>query len=177
VPVTKSRVDLRKWNKLRADVAKFEGAKVNVGVLASKGGNAPHDGGKGITLIELAAVHEFGSPEANVPERSFLRRTFIEQAQPFGEVCAKVAKGIVLGRFAPPQALTIIGEWGVAAVRRTITEGDGVPPPNAESTKKAKGSSRPLVDTGQLLNAVAYDVVIVDRGHLAPPPDDRGHLK
>jgi hypothetical protein len=44
--------------------------------------------------------------------------------------------------------------------RKRITEGEGIPPPLAESTVKEKGSSRPLVDTGQLWRALLHDVVM-----------------
>jgi hypothetical protein len=42
-------------------------------------------------------------------------------------------------------------------VRKAIRDLDS--PPNAESTIKAKGSSNPLIDTGQMINSIRWEYV------------------
>ena len=55
--------------KLRASIThKVENSKALVGVFGSE-------------QALIAAVHEFGSPKKNIPERSFLRKTFDEQKE------------------------------------------------------------------------------------------------
>jgi hypothetical protein len=151
-------VDDRKWRELLKTIDDLAGANLKIGVLASKGGEAQHPKAK-ISIIELAAIHEFGSPAANIPERSFLRAP-MRNAKWLPELCAKLTKGVMIGRFTPERALAILGETSVAAIKKYITTGDGVPPPLQPETIARKGSSRPLVDTSRLLNSITYAVEV-----------------
>lgn len=162
------KVSKEVWEALGAQLKGMRGAHVKVGVLASKGGNARVEGAD-ITKIELAAIHEFGSPAANIPERSFIRATLEIYRAELVAFQSKLAKAIVLQRITPAQALKMLGEWAVAKIRARITEGDGIPPPLKPRTIARKGSSRPLVDTTRnLLGAISYEVV----GGDAPAPTE-----
>ena len=57
----KVRIHTNKWEELRERNAKAKGAQVRVGVFGSE----THEG-TDLTLVELAAIHEFGSPAANI---------------------------------------------------------------------------------------------------------------
>lgn len=140
---------------LEAVLAAVDALAVKVGILASKGGNADHDG---ITMLELAAIHEFGSPAAGIPERSFLRRTFTFKKIQLAELQAKLTIAIIRRKITPYAAMHILGQWGVAQVKRTITDDVHIPPPLKPATIAAKGSDRPLVDTGRLVGAISYEV-------------------
>ena len=150
------KINDRKWREVLGRVKRLDGAHVKVGVLSSKGGDADH--GEGITMVELAAIHEFGSPAAGIPQRSFIRRTLVD-APWLPQFTAKLARGVVELKVTETQALGILGEKAVLEIKRTITDGAGVPPPLAEATIAAKGSTRPLVDHGRLLGAISYSVV------------------
>jgi phage gpG-like protein len=154
-----SRKSSRKvWEELlRNAKSGLGGKRVKVGVLASHGGNDRHDDDP-ITMIELAAIHEFGAPAANIPERSFIRRTIEKNRSELVAMSAKLAQQILRGKLEPEAVLKILGEWAVAKVRAEITSGDGIPPPLKPATIARKGSSRPLVDTGRLLGAIAYEI-------------------
>jgi hypothetical protein len=157
--VTKNTKGLDALVKRVTPLSKYE---AHVGILASKGGTTAHVGaaskGQTITLLELAAIHEFGSPKANIPERSFIRSTFNNPAgqEELKRVYAKLAKAVMNGKMTAEKALELLGMQ--AMVKNTILSGEGVPPPNAISTIIAKGSSRPLVDTGQLVGSITYEV-------------------
>lgn len=129
---------------------------VKVGMIANSKGRELDEAGK-ITMVELAAIHEFGSPAAGVPERSFIRRTFKDYEAELATITTAIATQFVAGAFDLEKALNKIGAWGAGAIRRRVTK-DMIPPPNAPSTVKAKGSSRPLVDTGRMLNAISWKV-------------------
>lgn len=148
------RSDDSVWQKLRAKMRGLENAHVRVGIF----GTEAHDGH--FLMVELAAVHEFGSSRAGIPERSFIRRTFKEQEHAAATVIARVAKAIVTDKITVEHGLDILGTWGADQVKRTVTQGTGVPPPLAQSTIDRKGSTRPLVDTGRLINAVTHKVVL-----------------
>lgn len=156
----KPKLNDAKWKELRRKVIEMAaGSHVKVGVLADKGGDQTTDGG--ITLVELAAIHEYGSPAANIPERSFIRRTFdAEKARELAAMQGKLVGAIVEGKMSVPRALELLGQWAAAAVKKTITSGPHIPPPLKPATVAAKGSDRPLVDTGQLVNSITYKVEV-----------------
>lgn len=153
-----------RWKQLLKRVTPLGDYEVHVGVLASQGGNDLHkksldETNTKITLLELAAIHEFGSPSAGIPERSFIRRTFQE---PEGQkelkgVYEKLARTVITGRMDALRAMEILGMTMQGMVKRRILV-MLIPPPNAPSTVAAKGSSRPLVDTGQLVGAISYEI-------------------
>lgn len=152
-------VNDKPWRTLRANLKGVDGKALRVGVLASTGGMAQHSDRTHLSLIEIAAIHEFGSPAANVPERSFIRRTFLEKSDAFKVVIAKVAKALVQGKLDPQRALELLGVWASTEVRNTVALGPHIPPPLKEETVRRKGSDRPLVDTGRLLGAIQWEVV------------------
>lgn len=147
------KLEKRVWTKLRAKLKKLDGASVRVGVLASRGGNIEHT--DGITMTELAAIHEFGT--RNVPERSFIRKTTVEKRQEIAAITTKLAKAILADKTTHKKALDLLGLKVVGMVKGTIRE--GVEPALKPATIARKGSSKPLVDTGRLLNAIQHEVV------------------
>lgn len=145
------------WDRLLAHAHKLEHAHVKVGVLSSHGASEPHGDDASFTLVEIAACHEFGTD--TIPERSFIRSTFSQRVpDELVKMQAALAREVVTKGLDPEKALARLGAWGAAEVKKTITE-DDIPPPLAASTIAAKGSTKPLVDTGQLKNSISYEVV------------------
>lgn len=143
------------WDQLVAKIGQLGSMRVHVGVLQSKAGAHP----SGIDMVELAAIHEFGAPAAHIPARSFIRSTFmVRRVQALASTLTKLAGLIVNKGMANRTALSILGQWGAAECKNTITEID-ISPPLAQSTIDAKGSDKPLVDTGRLVDAISYEVV------------------
>lgn len=144
-------VDDTRFRALRSKLERqLGGTVVKVGVFG---------GGE---KAEIAATHEFGSRPGKVPrvpERSFLRRTFLNEKDRFQKTLTLAAKRVVEG-MPVTQALHAVGEMAAAAVKRTISTGPHIPPPLAASTiKRKKGKRRPLVDTGRnLLDAITFQV-------------------
>jgi len=68
----------------------------------------------------------------------------------------KPLKQIVNGTMKVETALGLVGEVMADAITQKIITLRT--PPNAPYTIKAKGSSNPLVDTGQLKNSITYEV-------------------
>jgi hypothetical protein len=156
----KSRVNLAAFRRLHARVKAAAAAKtkLKIGVLTGSG----TEPGSEITLVELAAIHEFGSPAAGIPERSFLRKTFQLQREEVKAMTEKLAKRFLEDKIELNDALGLLGQWLVARVRETITS-QLVTPRLSESeagrrTIKRKGSSVTLVDTGHLINAISYEI-------------------
>lgn len=105
--------------------------------------------GEEIGNVQLALIHEFGA--ARIPERSFERRTFDANLEDYVKMFAVGADDVMDGA-SPGAVVGKIGEKSVADTVETIRE--GIPPPNAASTVARKGSSTPLIDTGQLVQSI-----------------------
>lgn len=151
---TRTKYNDQVWRNLKKRLGRGS-PHVKVGVLAARGGAQQHE--SGISLIELAAIHEFGSPAAKIPERSFIRRTFNKNRE-LKKLTVHLARRIINERLTIRRALEQLGTWGAAEVKKTIASGAPIPPPLKPGTIRQKGSSRPLVDTGRLLNSIAHEV-------------------
>jgi hypothetical protein len=127
---------------------------VQVGVFASgKGGDTKKQDDK-LTVLEVAIFNEFG---LGVPERSFIRAYVDANEKRIKEMCRVLALQVLAGKISQEQALELLGLKLVGEIQQRIA--DGIPPPNAPSTIKAKGSSVPLIDTGQLRSSITHRVL------------------
>ena len=143
------KVNDRVWRGVLKRVSEMKRGTVRVGVMGDAGDE------NGVSLAEIAAFHEFGT--STIPERSFLRSTFYgHAAEGLRLMCEKLSKAIIEGKLDEPRALGLLGTWAVAEVKRTIRA--SIAPELAAATIAAKGSSLPLVDTGQLINSITYVV-------------------
>ena len=129
--------------------------RVVVGVLGSHA--ARSDGGE-IDNVGLAVVMEFGAPSVGVPERSFLRSTFDRLKNDWYHLAVRMLRGVAAEKLELHDGLALMGERMKADVKKAITTGAGIPPPNAPATIRGKGSSRPLVDSGRLVGSIDYEV-------------------
>ncbi|EGT79337.1 hypothetical protein [Haemophilus haemolyticus] len=130
-------------------INKIGKASVKVGVQADAGVHSE----SGENLIDIGIWNEYGT--AHIPSRPFIRQTFEDNqqavAQYLGRVVANVAKGGDL-----VQELSKLGQWYQDKQKKTLTSYPWTP--NAPSTRKRKKSSKPLVDTSQLVNSIRYKV-------------------
>lgn len=134
---------------LQEKMKKLGELEIRVGVL----GDSEHEGSE-LTNAELAAIHEFGAPRANIPERAHIRGTFDAKQSEWQALTAKLLKGVLVDRFTPEQALGILGERAVADMRAFVRA--GVPPPLKPATIRRKGSSTPLIDSGRYLQSFGW---------------------
>lgn len=143
-------------NAFVARLRALDGAKVRVGVLD----DAPKresDGASGpLSLLEVAAIHEFGAPAAGIPQRSFIRATADERRTDIGALQAALAEQVAAGKASPEQALELMGAKVASMVQAKINS--GIAPPLAPETVARKGSSQPLVSTGQLKSSITWKV-------------------
>jgi len=155
-------LDDRAWKNLLRKLEAADHTGVRVGVLMSGKGGDEHkdeDGkGSGANMVEIAAIHEYGAPKANIPERSFIRRTFIVKRRQYATMTSKLARGIIIKDWSVKYALELLGQWGASEVQKTITTGAHLRPKLKPATIAKKQSSRPLFDTGQLARSITYAV-------------------
>ena len=141
------------WQKLLGRLRGIDKSHVKVGVL----------GAAGSEVVAIAAVHEFGSKDGRIPERSFIRATFVQNESELAKNTGRLAKGIIDDKLTPERALGVLGTWGQAQVKKYISSNSVQPPTGAaQNAAKAKagGATTTLVDTGRLLGSISYEVVI-----------------
>ncbi len=113
-------------------------------------------GGDAISLVEIAAVHEFGSQDGRIPERSYMRSTFDARRDDYERGLRKALKSVVAGEADIDVELGRLGLVVSGDIQETIAT--LTDPPLAEYTIKKKGSSKPLIDTGRLKQSIDHEV-------------------
>lgn len=125
---------------------------VKVGILSGTGKHENSD----LTVAEIGFTHEFG--ELFFPERSFIRSTIQDKSREIKSVSSSEMKKILDGKSNTKKGLGILGAFTAGLIQEKFTVNDWQP--NSLSTQKKKGSSMPLIDTGQLRSSISYRVMI-----------------
>lgn len=142
----------RGWRRIEREVRRSRGKPhVQVGVF---GVEAAKDHG-GIPNVDVAAIHELGL-DPRIPERSSIRGTVDERRKRITTAIRKSADLTLQGLLSMHAALERVGLYVQGQIRQRIST--GIPPPNAPATVARKGSSTPLIDTGQLRASIDYEV-------------------
>jgi hypothetical protein len=126
----------------------YTGAKA--GYFANDRGKEPYDGENPPDLEDVALWNEFGTER--IPARPFLR-TAQNRATKRGEhiVQVRMEENSDVEQICKDLGLMLQDE-----IKNQITHGTFAP--NAPSTIKRKGSSHPLIDTGNLRQSVHWGV-------------------
>lgn len=160
----------RGWERIKK-LIETEAAKdsyVKVGYL--------DDGGKGsvprtpdLTLAQIGAIMEFGSEDKIIPARPHIRPTFDKKRDELAGDAARLLRMVLDGKMTVSRALGILGAKLATEIKKTVTTGPPIPPPNAPSTLKrkqaltrpgSKGSVRTLIDTGRLIVSIVWAVIV-----------------
>lgn len=137
----------------------LEDTEVVVGVIGE--GEKYED--SDITVLGVATIHEFGYSGVgkdgvfrNIPERSFIRASadaYREQVlDEFDDMIEKVLELQV----SPNTLFHAIGEYCVKVIQDYIKE--MTTPALSKFTIERKGSSKLLIDKGQLIGSITYEV-------------------
>lgn len=121
---------------------------VDVGVI----GAGKHSE-SGLTVATVAFQNEFG---VGVPERSFFRSALSENKKDIINLQAKLLKQVQSGEMSVQKALGLIGRFTADLITGKIVSLKS--PANKQSTINKKGSSNPLIDTGQLRDSITWEV-------------------
>ena len=132
--------------------AKLKSVQIVVGLPK---GTRSHDE-SGESLIEIGATHEFGSRTKGIPERSFIRSTINESVEEYKKVSQTQAVHFLEGKQSLDATVEKIGIWGQSKIKKKFRNNNWAP--NSRTTIALKGSSRPLIDTGQLLQSITWEV-------------------
>lgn len=130
----------------------LDSKKVAVGLFSNAGDD----------VLIKGIANEFGARAGKngsvvIPERSYIRSTYNKNYKKVSRRFTQIAKSISNGSYNVDRKLKLIGLEQEKKTKKTLT--DLKHPPNAPSTIKAKGSSNPLIDTGELRSKISSRVV------------------
>lgn len=112
--------------------------------------------GTNINQANLAAIHEFGVPGKNIPQRSFLTSAMMRNKRVCSLAMARQIKLIAIGKTSVKSGLGVVGFKVKGLVINQIENGTFVPLKPATIARKK--SSRPLIETGALKGSISYEV-------------------
>ena len=135
------------------NLQQFKDSVVKAGILA-KDGRENHS--EGITEFQIGMNHEFGVPEKNIPRRSFIRVPIENNIKEITKLIENNHKLVSENAMSAKVALDRIGIKAQNTIKESFRNNDWKPLKRA--TVKRKGSSRPLIDTGQLIGSISYIV-------------------
>lgn len=130
---------------------------IDVGVLEAEGakvheGGPEGDGTRPVTVLDVATWNEFGTGQ--IPERSFIRAWFDENLPGARELVRRLLESVAAGKRDLATVPEVLGTTFVAQIQKRMAA--GIPPANAPETIARKGSSTPLIDTGQLRSSITF---------------------
>lgn len=149
------------WLGILEQLGKAETAYVKVGFQFGSVTKSQRKGTRkkkpGLSMPEIAAQNEYGT--SRIPARPFMS-TAVDANRGTINGYIKKQYGLILdGKTTVNKALGLIGQLMTGLIQKRIRQ--IVYPPNAPSTIARKGSSKPLIDFGQMVQSVRY--VVVDR--------------
>ena len=138
----------KRLEKLLRKMAK--GPHVAVGVLQDEPVS------DGFSMLDLATVHEFGSKDGRIRQRSFIRSTCDAKQKHHLKLMEKLQAKYLSGKMSLKTALEVLG----SVVEKNIVQriNRGLKPRLKPGTVKRKKSSKPLIDTGRLKGSITHDV-------------------
>lgn len=113
-----------------------------------------------LTVADVATFNEFGT--SRIPQRSFIRAWFDESQDFIAKTLQSQMRLVLAGKLDAETAAERIALACEGSMKQRISR--GIPPPNAPATIARKGSSKPLIHTGQLRNAIRGRAVVGEAG-------------
>lgn len=152
------------WGHIKDNVKQLNNMVVTVGHHSNSGRTKDGD----MTLAELMAIHEYGSPKISLPATPIYKRTFEDRQKRVLVLQRKLMRAVLLGAMTAKEAGKMLGAYYEGELKNTFTRvvfknpnyGKRFSPNYTKRPSGAKvtASSRRLIDTGNIRNAIAYKV-------------------
>lgn len=147
------------WNEIQRELKKFSNSSILVGFQEGTKTRKEVKGQRkkegGLSIPEIAASNEFG--DGKIPPRPFMSTSFDENRARLMKVISSQIIRIETGQRKAQFALDVIGLSLVTMIQTKIDQ--IVTPPNSPLTIQLKGSSKPLIDFGQMRQSVRHKVI------------------
>lgn len=163
----KTKLVVKSPNAIPDIRARLQKAAITVGIHADVGSHRAEgeEDSSGTTVAMIYFWNEFGTEpnkEKNhpgIPERPTLRPTMRKERVKYQLIMGKIAANVMTKKagMGVKRQMGLLGTVAEGDLKKAIV--DLSAPPNAESTIARKGSSNPLIDTGQMLNSIRWAYV------------------
>lgn len=154
-----------KFPEMERAAAALNGRRVNVGVYGEQAWLAGiHEYGCKIKVTDKmrAYLHSQGlhlkasTEYITIPERAFLRNGYDQGKDEVIHTAESILCDVLAGHMSVDMFLGQVGQWMTDHIKDYAVELDG--PPNHPFTVSRKKSSNPLVDTGDMIGSITYEV-------------------
>lgn len=135
------------WKRIKRKMDFLDGKEIRAGVLPSAG-----NGKKGVPIAEYATYNEYGTEK--IPSRPFMA-TSADENKGWSTSVKNAVKGIIDGAEVISQMNTV-GEKMKTDIKKNI--GTYRFKPLKPATVKKKGHDIQLIDSGDLYDAIDYEV-------------------
>ncbi|PNV62217.1 hypothetical protein C0033_08880 [Clostridium sp. chh4-2] len=151
--------------KMEKAAAQLNGRRVNVGVFGEQAWLAGiHEYGCKIEVTDKmrAYLHSQGlhlkdsTKYITIPERAFLRNGYDQSKDGVVDNAEDILPSVLNGGMDTDAFLKMVGLILAAEIKDYAASLDS--PPNHPFTVSRKGSSNPLVDTGDMIGSITYEV-------------------
>jgi hypothetical protein len=158
-------------NDIFKELDKFRNMCVKAGIPEDTGSQK---GEGGVTVAEYATYNELGvmGKDGNwfIPPRSFVRGWADAKREQIAKTIEKLNGQVLDGKLKAEDAIRLLGEFGKSGIKSYVRNGSFAPnsdvtingsKPNKNGKKfiKGKGSSKPLIDTKRMVNAIEYQII------------------
>jgi hypothetical protein len=160
--------------------------RATVGIQGAQAAVDRGQHGEHINQATIATIHEYGSDDGHIPERSFIRSTLNQHQVKYFDLTGKLLANVILGRLDLRTALGRLGAKFASDIRATMRAGlkpalapftiekriakIGAGATTASGRSKARSRQakkraeiaagtatfKPLIDTGQLIGAIDW---------------------
>ena len=144
------RVIDKGFDSIRRQIERSKTAVVSCGLHQDSGSN------EGVHIAEYAAYNEYGTD--NIPSRPFMATTFDQKRGDIEQEIKKEYGNVLQGQATTYDALRRIGIKYSEMIKTTIETVDFLPKLADSTIKAKKGSTRTLIDSGEMRKAVNYKV-------------------
>ncbi len=128
-----------------------------MGIIGDK---AAQNHGAGLTNADIGVVQMFGSITHNIPPRDFLLMPIQRNQKNIIRGMENSSVKEAIERKDYKAVFKLLGALAEGYVQKAFeSSGYGQWAPNSPTTVARKGSSKPLIDTGQLRRSITSDVV------------------
>jgi len=131
--------------RLEEIMKRLESKTLVVGFMS----NATYPDGTSVAVV--AANNEYGNQKQVA--RPFFRQMVAKESPTWA---GKIGNALIASNYDADKALEMVGEDVKGALQESIR--DFTTPALAQSTIDKKGFSKPLIDTGHMLNSITYEI-------------------
>lgn len=129
------------WQNFQAQIRDLDNKVVDIGLQS----------GTNSDVLDYAFWNEFGTK--HIPERPFMRSTLTRYENELLDKSKEILRNIANGANAITQ-LNILGLFAETKHKQNLMSGNF--DPNSPNTIRIKGSSKPLIDTAQMLGLLRF---------------------